>query len=204
MKPHGPTPKGRIDWEAARSRLAAAEKSPQTLREEAAQVLAERAVRLAVVSAPEQEAHSWLEVLLFRRGTRRYAIESRFVVEVGNCRRLSRVPGAAPALLGITNLRGDLLPVFDLTILGDVGNREQQQSLQLLVLGEKSADFGILADAVDEVTRLSTADLSEAHVVGSLPHPEYVRGITEDGCALLDGDAILRDRSLFVAMRSSG
>jgi purine-binding chemotaxis protein CheW len=204
MTPRGRTTQGRIDWEAARSRLAAAQKSPQTLREEAAQVLLERAVRLAVVSAPEPDACAWLEVLMFQRGTRRYAIESKFVVEVSNGARLSRVPGAAPALLGMTNLRGDLLPVFDLTILGDVFERDQPQSLQLLVLGEKSADFGILADFVDEVTRLSSAALSEAHVVGALPHPEYVRGITEDGRVLLDGDAILRDRSLFVAERSSG
>jgi purine-binding chemotaxis protein CheW len=204
MKPNVRTASGRIDWEAAHARLAAAEPNARNAREEAKRVLAERALRLAVVLAPEEAASAWLEVLMFQRGARRYAIESRFVIEVGKCGRLSRVPGSAPALLGMTNLRGDLLPVFDLTVLGDAGMRERPQTAQLLVLGQKSADFGVLADAVDEVLRVPTSSLSEPHVVGSLPHPEYVRGITEQGCALLDGDALLRDRALFVAKKSAG
>ena len=195
---------GRIDWQAAHERLAAAQPSEQSVREDASRVLAERALRLAVVQAPEEAAGASLEVLMFQRGARRYAIESRFVVEVGKCGRLSRVPGCAPALLGITNLRGDLLPVFDLTVLGDAGTRERSQNAQLLVLGLKIADFGVLADAVDEVVRVPTSSLSEPHAVGSLPHPEYVRSITEQGCALLDGDALLRDRDLFVAKKSAG
>jgi purine-binding chemotaxis protein CheW len=195
---------GRIDWQAAHERLAATESNERTVRERASRVLAERALRLAVALAPEEVASARLELLMFQRCARRYAIESRFVIEVGQCGRLSRVPGSAPALLGITNLRGDLLPVFDLTMLGDGGTRERPETSRLLVLGLKSADFAILADTADEVLRVPMSSLSEPHVVGSLPHPEYVRGITEHGCVLLDGDALLADRALFVANSSAG
>ena len=196
--------RGRIDWAAARRQLAASEQNAHALREDAARVLAQRAVRLATLIEPEQVAGDWLEVLNFQRGKQRYAIESRFVVEVAKCGRLSRVPGAQPALVGMTNLRGDLLPVFDLTIFGEVASAAPPLVAQLVVLGERSPDFGIVADAVDEVTRLSAASLSEARTVGVLPHAEYVRGIGADGCVLLDGAAILRDRFVFVAKRSSG
>lgn len=200
-----PAPKrARLDWESARRRLAAAAKSSDELQQEAKQVLAERAVRLATVLESATRARDLLEVLLFRRGGRRYAIESRFSIEVSAAGRMSRVPGAGPALIGMTNLRGDLLPVFELSALGGSTAHELPLNAQLVVLGKQSPDMALLVDGVDDITQLSAATLSDAHSVGALPHPEYVRGISEDGCLLLDGDAILEDRSVFVARRPKG
>ncbi|MET0792846.1 MAG: chemotaxis protein CheW [Polyangiaceae bacterium] len=203
MKQEGVQKRVRLDWEGARRRLAAAQVTPEQQHESAARILAERALRLAKPLESHEASEAWLEVATFRRADRRYAIESRFLVEVGVCGRLTRVPGAHSALLGVTNLRGDLLPVFDLRALGEGGSHEQPLASQLIVLGERSPDFGILADDVDEVTRVSLASLSEPSAVGALPHPEFVRGIDGDGCVLLDGETILRDRSVFVARRSS-
>jgi purine-binding chemotaxis protein CheW len=195
--------RARLDWEGARRRLAAAQASPEEQHAAAARVLTERALRLAKPLESEAAAQAWLEVVTFRRAERRYAIESRFLVEVGVCGRLTRVPGAHAALLGMTNLRGDLLPVFDLRALGE-GSQEPPLVSRLVVLGQRSPDFGILADEVDEVMRLSLGTLSETHAMGATPHPEFMRGIDGDGRVLLDGEAILRDRSVFVAKRSSG
>ncbi len=191
----------RLDWEGARRRLVVAEAGSQEEREANARVLVERAARLATPLESKAAAQTWLEVVGFRRAERRYAIESRFLIEVSVCGRLTRVPGAHAALLGMTNLRGDLLPVFDLRSLGEGGNHEQPLSSQLIVVGEQAPDFGILADEVEEVTRISLGSLSEPHTLGALPHPEFVRGVDESGSLLLDGEAVLRDRSVFVAKR---
>ncbi len=199
-----PTTRARLDWDGARRRLAAVAKTSEVLQQEAKQLLVERAARLATALELGTEQRNWLEVLLFRRGERRYAIESRFLIEVCACGRISRVPGAGPALVGMTNLRGDLLPVFELSALGGTAAQEQPMNAQLVVLGLQSPDLALLVDGVDEVTRLAASALAEAHSVGALPHPEYVRGITADGCQLLDGAAILQDRSVFVARRPKG
>jgi purine-binding chemotaxis protein CheW len=199
-----PKTRARLDWDGARRRLAAVAKSSEVLQQEAKQVLAERAMRLATALQSTANEQVWLEILLFRRGERRFAIESRFLIEVSVCGRMSRVPGAGSALLGIMNLRGDLLPVFELSALDGVTERDQPMNAQLVVLGQKGPELALLADAVDEVTRIATSSLVEARSVGALPHPEYVRGITADGCQLLDGEAILQDRSLFVARRPNG
>jgi len=198
-----PKTRARIDWQATRRALQDAVPSPERAREEAARILAERAVRLAQVLDPAQEARTWLEVLAFERAGTRFALESRFVVEVGSCGRLSQVPGAQPALLGVTNLRGDLLPVFELSTLVAGSGAAQPPTTHLIVLGEGEPEFGVLADVVEEVTRLSVAGLSDARAVGALAHPEYVRGIGEDGRVLLDGHALLRERSVFVAQPAS-
>jgi len=197
----------RIDWEAAHRRLQSVEMGLWASRESATRTLLERAARLAVAPEPEARARDWLEVLTFQRGNTRFALESRFVLEVGVLGRVSRVPGASAALLGISNLRGDLLPIFELTSVvdgGGGGEGEQAPSAQLIVLGEGEPEFGVLADRVDEVGRLAVADMSEAHTVGALAHPEFVRGIGVDGRVVLDGHALLRDRQVFVAKGTSG
>jgi purine-binding chemotaxis protein CheW len=204
MKREGAPKPARLDWEGARRRLAATQASSEEQHEAARSVLAERALRMAQPLESQAAAHTWLEVVTFRRADRRFAVESRFLVEVSVCGRLTRVPGAHPALLGMTNLRGDLLPVFDLNALGEGGSQEQPLISRLVVLGERGPDFGILADEVDDVTRLSVSSLSDPRAMGRLPHPELMRGIDGNGRVLLDGEAILRDRSVFVAKRSSG
>jgi chemotaxis signal transduction protein len=203
MKRVPPTHAG-LDWDGARRRLAAVEARPEEQREAALRVLTERALRLAQPIAAQALADTWLEVVTFRRSDYRYAIESRFLVEVSVCGPLTRLPGAHAALLGITNLRGDLLPVFDLSALGEEGSQEQSLVSRLVVLGERSPDFGILVDEVDDVTRLSITSLSDPLAMGALPHPEFIRGIDDTGRVLLDGEAILRDRTVFVAQRSTG
>src|SRR4051812_1942196 len=169
----------RIDWEAARRRLRSSALAADSARADASRILAERAAQLAQAIESEEDARTWLEVLTFQRASTRFALESRFVVEVGALGRLSRVPGAQPALLGITNLRGDLLPVFELSSLVDRSGSAGAPASNLIVLGEGEPEFGILVDTVDEVKRLPVAGLSDARAVGALAHPEYVRGIGE-------------------------
>ena len=57
---------------------------------------------------------------------------------------------------------------------------------------------------MDEVARISLGSLSDPRAMGALPHPELIRGIDGDGRVLLDGEALMRDRVVFVANRSSG
>ena len=52
--------------------------------------------------------------LRLRVGGERYALPIENVLEVTPLGELSGVPGAGGAVLGVRNLRGQVLPVFDL------------------------------------------------------------------------------------------
>lgn len=189
----------RLDRETARQKLPVRIEAPETARDERERVLRERAVQLAKPLVDASRAEASLEVIAFQRAGRRYAIESRYVVEVAKCGHLSRVPGAQASLLGVLNLRGDLLPVFDLS-----GGAGESAGTQLLVLGESGPDFGILADVAEEVSRLGLHSLTAPSALGAIPLAEHVRGVDAEGRVLLDGNAMLLDRSTFVAKRASG
>jgi len=183
----------KLDWEDVRRRLAVAIDEERLSASADRAVLEARAARHALQGDPEV-SEARLEILVFARGGRRFAIESRYVAEVARLGHLSRVPGARPGLLGLCNLRGDLLPVFDLVSVASSAN-----AAHLVVLGESAPDFGIAVDALEAVQSVPEASLSAARSVGSLPHPEHVRGVSAEGLLVLDGAALLRDRTVFVA-----
>ena len=113
----------------------------------------------------------------FRLGGREYATPLAAVREVVRLHGLTDLPGMAPPLAGVIELRGDALPVLDLraapSVRGDV-----------LVLEHDGSSVGV---AVDQVRAVVAADelapAGGAHGV----LPSYVRSVLRgpDGVVFL-------------------
>jgi chemotaxis signal transduction protein len=86
-----------------------------------------------------------------RLGGESYAVAVEHVVEVAELGTLSPVPGAHGSVLGVRNLRGEVLPVFALaSVLGITG---ESLPKRLLVTEHGSLRAGF---AIDEVTDVGT------------------------------------------------
>jgi chemotaxis signal transduction protein len=91
-----------------------------------------------------------------RVGAEAYALPVAHVVEVGEIGSLTFAPGAAPGTLGLRNLRGELLPVFDLgTILGVAPCDAPRR---MLVAERDGLQAGLAVDAVTAVDDLPDSD----------------------------------------------
>jgi purine-binding chemotaxis protein CheW len=206
MKPRG---REAIDWARVRRRLARAieitEAAERLSPERAREVMDERARALAHVPA-EPAAAGTFEVVVFERGGERYAVETGYVREVRRLADLTPLPGAGDLVAGVTNLRGQILVVFDLNgLLGGarVAGGEAEGS-RTVVLGAGRAEFGILADAVHEVAVLREDRVLGADALDTGGGRECVRGVTADGLIVLDGASLLRDPRLFVDQAEEG
>lgn len=176
------------DWRRLREALAPkGEPDPAERAEQVRRVLAERAKKYAA-RALDAEVVAGRDVLGFRCAGERFAVECRYVVEVGS-RELTRVPGAPPRLLGLANLRGEILPVFDLLrALGREG--DDSHGPHLIVLGAGAPEVGILAQSLDGVTRLDERAL-RAPANPSALSESVVLGVTSDAVAVLDIKSLL-------------
>jgi chemotaxis signal transduction protein len=87
-----------------------------------------------------------------RLATERYAIPVDRVREVTRAEGLTPVPGAGPAVLGVCNLRGQVLPVLDLARALGVGAQADPQLL--LVVEDGGRRTGLTVDEVTGVERL--------------------------------------------------
>ena len=81
-----------------------------------------------------------------------YAVPIGHVVEIASLGDLAAVPGARPEILGVRNLRGQILPVIDLAQL--LGLRAAAPPQQLLVAEWGSIQAGFAIDEVSQVGEL--------------------------------------------------
>jgi purine-binding chemotaxis protein CheW len=195
-----------IDWQAYRARLdrvlSALQNQGQDTPEQARAVMDERARALARAPAPRPRADEVMEVVTFGLAGERYAIETRYVRRVEWPGPLTPVPGAPEFLAGVVNLGGEVLDVIDLRPVFGLGGqgrgRVPADKSPVIILGGGRDEFGVLADAVDEVATLRTEDVLEP--VGSVLgiDRQHLRGVTRGALIVLDGAGLIRDDRLVV------
>ena len=194
---------GGIDWEAARARLARlaatahAEEAPSP--SEALAILDARARALARAPAPEAEPGSLREVVRFRTAGQRYTLESRFVLEVVRAPEVVPLPGAPPALRGLTLLHGEVLPVVELAPL--FGRALSETPGPLLVIGAGRPELGVRTEEVEEVTLLRGRELLPPPATVDTP---LVSAAEADGTLVLEGEALLGDSRLVFDLSDEG
>jgi purine-binding chemotaxis protein CheW len=201
MKHTRPAQKQEIAWQQVRKRLAraltATEESLELSPERARAVMEERARALARVPA-EARAAEVLQLAVFTLANERYGIETRFVREVVRLTDYTPVPGAPEFLVGVINLRGEILAVIDLRKFLGVAPRGVTDLSRVVVLGGERAEFGVLADTADEVLALRTDEVHEPPGTVTGIGREYLHGITAAALIVLDGSVLLQDGRLFI------
>jgi purine-binding chemotaxis protein CheW len=151
-----------------------------------------------VPAAGEPQAPS--EYLAFLLGDECYGVPIAEVREIVRVPPVTEVPRGGPDLLGVINLRGEVLPVYDLKlklrlsasparIAGpDADPGALPRGARILVIrGEDRGDLGLLVDGVVEVVRMGR-DQVEPPPAGTSDR-DYITGLGRRGrqlCILLD------------------
>ena len=118
-----------------------------------------RAPALAPVAPPEAapapvqiaSAPRWLRVLVDGAS---YGLELLRVQEVVRLVPIVPMRGARPAVLGVMNLRGRIVPVFDLGLWLGSGRVEPGDQSRIVVVERDDELIGVLVSAVEDVVTL--------------------------------------------------
>jgi purine-binding chemotaxis protein CheW len=193
-------PKGAVDWAAVRERLARAERAGGLLDYSPAQaraLLDERARLLARPAAVPDAPGELVSTMTFRLGAEHYAIDARLVHEVVRVPELTPLPGTPAIVAGLMHRRGEVLAVFDIRSFFGLVQAPLADAARVLVIGDGSAELGIVVDDVSGMTRVrSTGLFPHRPPAGQDQH--YVRGVTVDAIIVLDAAALIRDPRLYV------
>jgi len=128
----------------------------------------------AAVQAP---ASRWLRVMVGRDS---YALELLRVQEVVRVVPIVPMRGARPAVLGVMNLRGRIVPVFDLGLWLDAGHVQADEHSRIVVVERDDELIGLLVSAVEDVVTLGR-DRIEPPLQGSVPG--VILGVARVGAA---------------------
>jgi purine-binding chemotaxis protein CheW len=191
-----------VDWNEIHLRLEAASatlaQGATPSAEKRRSILKERARALARVAEPEAAAGKSIDLIEFRLASEAYAIEYAFVQEVHPLRDFTPLPGTPPFVLGIVNLRGQILSVVDLRSFFDLPARGLGDLNKVIVIRDDRMEFGILADEVTGVRAIPRIGIQPPIPTLSGIGAEYLLGITDGGLIILDANMILRDERMVV------
>lgn len=114
-----------------------------------------------------------------------YAVEIARVREVIDYQAPTRIASAAPAVLGVINLRGAVVPLIDLRLkFGLPQAQAQRRSCIVVVEVELDGDptlLGLVADGARQVIELSAGELTPPPDFGAPVKPEFLLGMAASG-----------------------
>ena len=165
---------------------------------EKARTLKERAKALAREPKGIEEDESHLEVVEFMLAHERYALELTHIREVYPLKELTPLPGTPDFVLGIINVRGQILSIVDIKRFFDLPEKGLTNLNQVIILQSEEMEFGILADEI-----LGTKSIPASAIQASLPtltgiRAEYLKGVTGDRVVILNGEKIVSDEKMVV------
>jgi len=166
--------------------------------EHKATILRERARILALAVERAEVPDTYTEVVTFLLAGEEYAVPSTHVREVLVCKEVTPLPCTPPFVVGIMNLRGQILPVIELTRALELQpSASGAQALgRIIVARAVGADVGIKVDAIFGVRRLPTdAPRPSPSDVSSVQAPS-VCGLTSAPPIVLDVEKLLSDTAL--------
>ncbi len=162
-------------------------------------LLLSRATALARESqAASAAADNAIEVLEFGLADETYAFELPPVRAVFALLELTPLPGVPGHVLGITCAHGQIIAVVDLRKIFNLPGHGLRDSHQVIVLQSETMEFGILAERIAGVRRLSLKGLQTSLPTLTDVRAAYLTGITPEGTVILSAAKLLADPQLVV------
>lgn len=160
----------------------------RSLAEKAAEILDRRADSLARETFEEEDGDQ-SSILLFRIGEEWYAVRVEDVREIFQEYRMTSVPGVPDFVLGVVNVRGEILSVTDpakLMHLGFISTDVDPKPPAVVVVYEDRAT-ALLVDEIGDIVEVpnaavepavSTIDKAQAEfIIGSIHVGELMVGL---------------------------
>jgi len=126
-----------------------------------------------------------LRWVTFRLDNEAYGINVMQVQEVLRVSEIAPVPGAPDYVLGIINLRGNVVTVIDARRRFNLEFREPDDASRIVIIEAEKQVVGILVDSVAEVVDLRASDIETAPNVGNDETSRYILGVSSRGDVLL-------------------
>jgi purine-binding chemotaxis protein CheW len=134
-----------------------------------------------------------------------YAVNILKVKEIIEYDTVTTVPNTAPWIRGVTNLRGNVVPVIDLAVKFGLP-ASKVSKFSCIVITEVSYDgekltMGVMADSVNQVLDFSKDEIETPPPFGTRVRIEFLLGMGRMGkkfCLILDIDKVLSADELLV------
>lgn len=115
----------------------------------------------------------------------KYGINVMLVREVLKNTEIAPVPGSPHYVLGIINLRGNVVTVVDTRTRFGLPGKDEDDATRIIVIEMGEHVIGMKVDSVAEVMNLRASEIEYAPNVGNDETAKYIQGVSNQGEELL-------------------
>lgn len=139
------------------------------------------------------------QFLTFVLAGEHYGVDILRVREIRGWTPVTPIPNAPPCVQGVLNLRGTIVPVFDLRLRFGLPKQDYGATTVVIVLAVTAPAggrriLGVVVDAVSDVVNVPAEEIRPAPDLGSAVRTEFIQGMASIGermIILLDTDRLL-------------
>ncbi|NJD23407.1 MAG: purine-binding chemotaxis protein CheW [Melioribacter sp.] len=161
-------------------------------------ILKARAQTLAVEIKDVTTKKDFIEIMEFSLASETYGIETAFIREVYPLKDFSPLPGTPPFVLGIINVRGQIISIVDLKKFFNLPEKGLGELNKVIIVQNEQMEFGILADAIQGTCSVPLDAIQNSLVPTIEIGTGYLRGVTSDHTIILDAEKILSDEKIII------
>ncbi|HPP79778.1 MAG TPA: chemotaxis protein CheW, partial [Deltaproteobacteria bacterium] len=139
------------------------------------------------------------QFVTFQLGSETYGIPILKLNEIIAYQNCTQIPNVPKFIKGVLNLRGVVVPVFDLRERFGMETKEYDQFTVIMVLDVSGRTMGLVVDAVSDVVTLHDDDIKPRPHFSTGISTEFIKGMgIKDGSfiIILDTDRLLSDEEL--------
>lgn len=127
-----------------------------------------------------------LQWVTFNLGEETYGVNVMQVREVLRYSEIAPVPGAPSYVLGIINLRGNVVTVIDTRSRFGLYPSDVTDNTRIVIIETEQQVIGILVDSVAEVVYLRASEIDKTPNVGTDESSRFIQGVfNRDGELLI-------------------
>lgn len=135
----------------------------------------------------ENQTANRKQIVIFQLGGEEYGINILQTKEIIKPSKITNVPNTPDYVLGVINLRGQIVPVIDLRKRFAIADTEATEKQRVITIEVRDSLIGLVVDSVNGVVWLNMNELE--------PAPEIAGGIEQE---FIEGVGKIEDRLLVI------
>jgi purine-binding chemotaxis protein CheW len=119
------------------------------------------------------------QLVIFELGAEHFGIEISSVEGINKMLEITKIPQAPEYMIGITNLRGSVLPVIDLQKRFGMKAQEETNETRIVVVNLEGVKIGMVVSAVSEVLTIEESVIEPPPPMVSNVNSEFITGVAK-------------------------
>lgn len=132
--------------------------------------------------------------MVFVINGRKYALSSKYIIEIIEMLPITKVPFLPKYMNGIINLRSTIIPIMDARMRFDMEPMEYNERTCIIIIENNENKIGLIVDAVNEVMNISPDKCMKMDSSKGDGVSNFIKGVSEinnDVQMILDCDSLL-------------